>query len=82
MSAPTPRETLMYLADVIIWAGQNYGSRIDTESVTGDIAVPVTTPKGDGHLVNVLYTDYTPDRVVLWKYEATNAKWYGVEVLG
>ena len=81
MSAPVPRETLMYLADVIEYAAANYGSMIDTEEQAGEIAVPTTTAKGDGHLVKVLYTGFTPDRYVLWCYDLTNTGWKGVELL-
>jgi len=52
---------------------------IDYEVQTGIIAEPTTTAKGDGHLVEVLYTMYDPDRVVLWKY--ANGGWYGTEAL-
>lgn len=82
MSRPENLENLMSLADQIVWAAQNYGSVIDTESQAGDIAVPTTTPKGDGHIIKVLYTGYTPDRVALWAYDLTNTAWYGVELLG
>ena len=81
MSRPQNVETLMSLADQIVWAAANYGSVIDTEESANDIETPTTTAKGDGHLVKMLYTTYTPDRVVLWTYDLTNTKWFGVEML-
>lgn len=57
-------------------------SIVDTETATGEIAEPTTSPAGDGHMVEVVYTDFTPDRVILWKYDAVNSAWYGVEMLG
>ena len=81
MSRPPNIETLMSLADQIVWAAANYGSVIDTEIQLAEISVPVTTPKGEGHQVKVLYSLYTPDRVVLWTYDLTNTKWFGDELL-
>jgi len=60
---------------------ENGAFTIDTETATGEIAYPVTTPIGDGHMIKVLYTDFTPDRVVMWIYDLTNIAWYGVELL-
>ena len=55
-------------------------SRIaDYETQAGIILEPVTTPKGNGHTVVVLYTLYDPDRVVTWNY--ANGAWYGTEDL-
>lgn len=51
------------------------------ENQTGEVADPVITPRGDGHMVKVTYTDYTPDRAVLWIYDLSNTTWHGVEVL-
>lgn len=82
MSAPENRETLMSVSDHIIYAAQTYGSMIDVESQAGEIAEPTTTPKGDGHIVKVLYTGFTPDRVVVWTYDLTNTAWFGEEKLG
>ena len=52
---------------------------LDYEVQTGIIAEPTTAPKGNGHVVIVLYTLYAPDRVVTWKY--ANGAWYGTEDL-
>jgi len=60
---------------------ENGAFTVDTDTATGDIAEPVVTPIGDGHMVKVLYTDYAPDRVVLWIYDLTNTTWHGVEML-
>lgn len=81
MSRPANVENLKGLADTIVWAAGAYGSRVDVESVTGEIAEPTTTAKGDGHIVKVIYTDFTPDRVVQWTYDLTNTRWFGVELL-
>ena len=78
---PANVENLKGLADTIVWAAGAYGSRIDLEVQTGEILVPTTTVKGDGHIVKVLYTGFTPDRVVSWTYDLVNTKWFGVELL-
>lgn len=51
------------------------------DTATGDIAEPALTPIWDGFRQKVTYTDYTPDRVVLWVWDLTNTKWHGVELL-
>lgn len=56
-------------------------SSVDVETQAGEIAEPTTTAKGDGHIVKVLYTGFTPDRVVQWIYDLTNTEWFGVELL-
>ena len=55
MSQPCKNENLMSVQDTIVWAAQTYGSIIDCEVQVADIAVPVTTPKGNCHIVKVLY---------------------------
>jgi len=60
---------------------ENGAFTVDSEDKTGDISYPATTPIGDSHMVRVRYTDYTPDRVVMWIYDLGNTKWHGVELL-
>jgi hypothetical protein len=86
-SAPTAPDVIQavgyaYRSNIIYFSPQgNFDalSLMDYEVQTGIIAEPTTTPKGDGHVVIVLYTMYAPDRVVTWKY--ANGGWYGTEAL-
>ncbi len=78
MSYPSViRENLVSLGDRLLWGMQQYGSIFNYETQAGIIAEPVTAPKGNGHVVVVLYTMYDPDRVFTWKY--ANGAWYGTE---
>jgi len=60
---------------------ENGAFTVDSEDQAGEILEPTTTPIGDGHLVRVRYTAFTPDRVVQWIYDLTNTRWQGVELL-
>ena len=53
----------------------------DYEIVAGEIAEPTIASKGVGHNVVVEYSDFTPNRVVLWKRGTGDTVWFGVELL-
>ncbi len=82
MAEPVLQENIISLGRWLQYWMSQYTSLFDVETQAADIAVPTTTPKGDGHAVKVLYTQYTPDRIVLWTYDLTNTSWFGDEKLG
>ena len=53
----------------------------DYEIVTGEIAEPTIASKGNGHNVVVEYSDFTPNRMMLWKRGTGDTVWFGVEML-
>jgi len=78
---PNNRENIMSLADQLIWGMSTYSSMFNYETQAGEIAEPVTASKGNGHVVVVEYTGFTPNRMVKWTRGNTDSTWYGEELL-